>query len=236
MTALIIDDERLARQELRLLLAAHPQIEIVGEAATIAEATELIATLQPELLFLDINLRKGTGFDLLEALSPPLPNVIFTTAYDEFAVRAFDVDALDYLMKPVHPERLATAIERAQTPTVEAMPSGKLPAEGKVVVRDGDRCWLVPVGDIRLITSEGNHCRLHFGADAPLLYRTLNALEERLPAGLFIRANRAQLVNVQFIETIAPWFSQSLKATLRGGEEVEFSRRAAQEFREKTAL
>ncbi len=236
MTALIIDDERLARQELRLLLAGHPQIEIVGEAASIAEAQERIATLRPELLFLDINLRTGTGFDLLDSLPPPTPPVIFTTAYDEFAVRAFEVNALDYLMKPVHPERLASAIERAQVPDAEPAAKGRLPGDGKVFVRDGDRCWLVPVRDIRLITSEGNHCRVHFGTNAPLVYRTLHALQERLPAGLFIRANRAQLVNVQFIEKIAPWFSQSLKATLRGAEEIEFSRRAAQEFREKTGL
>lgn len=237
MTALIIDDERLARQELRLLLMAHPWIEILGEASSIKEAAEFIANRRPQLLFLDINLRTGTGFDLLDALTPPLPDVIFTTAYDEFAVRAFQVNALDYLMKPIHPDRLAGAIERLESPQTMGAPTGRLEADGRVFLRDGDRCWLLPVRDIRLIESEGNHSRIHFAGHAPLLYRTLTSLEKRLPSSLFIRANRGQLVNVTFIETIVPWFSSTLKVTLReSGTQIEFSRRASQELRVRTGL
>jgi two-component system LytT family response regulator len=248
MKALIIDDERLARQELRELLEAYPFIQICGEAENASAALKLVTATQPDLLFLDIQMPGKSGFDFLEALSPPHPHVIFTTAYNEYALQAFEVNALDYLTKPIHPKRLATAIERARERVIVPadQPSSSpahLPTgpqnwreEDRVFVREQDRCWFVTIKSIRLIESEGNHSRIHFDNDRPLLYRTLASLEEKLPPSLFLRANRSQLVNLSFVESIEPWFSGSLKVKLRDGTEIEFSRRQAQLFREQTSL
>jgi two-component system LytT family response regulator len=247
MKTVLIDDERLAREELRRLLTAFSDIEIVGEAANVTEALKLVPKLRPDLLFLDIEMPGRTGFDFLAALPPPHPQLIFATAFDAFALRAFEVNALDYLMKPVHPQRLAAAVAKVRARLAPASPAAdpvERPAEptaplredDSVFVREGDRCWFVPVRSLRLLEADGNHTRLYFGEDRPLLYRTLGAMETRLPASLFLRANRAQLVNLTFIEKVEPWFSGSVKVRLRGGPEVEFSRRQAQLFRERTAL
>lgn len=237
MRALIIDDERLAREELRALLAVHPEIEVVGEAANGPEAQTRIAELRPELLFLDIQMPEQTGFELLAALEPPLPQVIFVTAYDRFALQAFESNALDYLVKPVEPERLARALARlalAEKPPLAA--EGALAAESRVFVRDGDRCWFVPVRDLVLLEADGSATRVYFGREKPLLARALTVLEARLPADRFFRINRSQIVNLQCIESIEPWFSRSLRAKLTGGLEVEFSRRQALAFRETQGL
>jgi two-component system LytT family response regulator len=248
MKVVIVDDERLARDELRGLLSEFPDLEICGEAANVTEALKLIPQLRPDLLFLDIEMPGRTGFDLIAALPPPHPRLIFVTAFDAFALRAFEVNALDYLMKPVHPQRLAAAVAKVraqwqagaggQPPanTEATEPAGLLREDDHVYVREGDRSWFIPVRSLRLLEADGNHTRLHFGADAPLLYRTLASMEARLPASLFLRANRSQLVNVTCIEKVEPWFSGSLKVRLRGGPEVEFSRRQAQIFRERTSL
>ena len=234
MRTLIIDDERLAREELHLLLASHPHIEIVGEADSVPAARRLIESEHPDLIFLDIDLRGSSGFDLLAELSPPLPLVIFSTAYDAFALRAFETNALDYLLKPVHPERLATAISRL--PALSAAGSARLTPDSRVFVRDGEQCWFVPLRDIHRIDSEGNYSRLHFVGGQALLHRSLNTLESRLPDSLFLRANRSQIINCESIASIEPWFSQTLKARLKTGDEIEFSRRASLQFREKTGL
>ena len=245
MRALIIDDERLAREELRELLAAHPEIEVVGEAANGPEAQKRIAELQPDLLFLDIQMPEQNGFELLQALEPPVPEVIFVTAYDKYALQAFENNALDYLVKPVEPERLARAVERLRKLEPAAMPSaegepapatGALKDESQVLVRDGDRCWFVPVRDIVLLEAEGSSTRVFFGNNKPVLSRALTALEARLPADRFFRINRSQIVNLKCIENIEPWFSRSLRARLKGGIEVEFSRRQALAFRETQGL
>lgn len=245
LRTMLIDDERLARDELRNLLADHPECAIVGEAANVTEALQHVPRLRPDLLFLDIEMPGRNGFALLEQLPPPLPQVIFTTAYDAFALRAFEVNALDYLLKPVHPQRLALALERLRdvSAAAPADTSAHLPTDpptlhenDRVFVREGDRCWFVPLSSIRLFEANGNHTRLHFDDVQPLLYRTLRALEERLPQRLFLRANRAQIVNTTFIETVQPWFSGSLKVTLRHGGIVEFSRRQAQLFRDRLGL
>ncbi|MCS6244965.1 MAG: response regulator transcription factor [Opitutus sp.] len=245
MKALLIDDERLARAELRTLLAAFPDIEIAGEAANATEALKLIPKLAPDLLFLDIEMPGRTGFDLLDALPGPHPHIVFVTAYNEFALRAFEVNALAYLMKPVNPARLSAALERvrtrvaatpAPTDTETEPPGAPLREDDQVFVRDGDRCWFIPVREISLLEAEGNHTRLHFRDQRALLYRTLGSMEERLPASLFVRANRGQLINRTFVDKIEPWFSGGLKASLRGGSEVEFSRRQAQVFRERLGL
>jgi two-component system LytT family response regulator len=242
MKALLIDDERLARNELRRLLAAHPDIEIIGEAVDVEDAVQKIETLKPALLFLDVQMPGADGFSLLERLEPPLPAVIFTTAYDEFAVKAFEFNALDYLLKPVDPNRLVAALERLRQRETAAASDGhpagtsRLALEDKVFVREGDRCWFVPVKNIRLLESEGNYTRLHFDDNKPQLFRSLTAMEERLDPRNFFRANRKQVINLTWVEGIEPWFSGGLLVKLKGGLKVELSRRQAQDFRERLSL
>jgi len=249
MKAILVDDERLARNELRRLLAAFPAIEIVGEASNAKQARELIGTLQPEIVFLDVQMPGETGMELLESLEPPAPQVIFTTAYDEFAVKAFELNALDYLLKPVDPARLTAAIgrlmERGSAGSAgggsagsasPVGPTSRLAAEDKVFVREGDRCWFVEVKTIRLLESEGNYTRVHFADAQPQLFRSLNAMEERLDSKYFFRANRRQIINLAWIEKIEPWFSGGLLVHLKGGAKVELSRRQAQDFRENMSL
>lgn len=243
MKALLIDDERLARSELRRLLAAFPEIEIAGEAANAERARQQLAETKPDLIFLDVQMPGETGLELLAALEPPVPPTIFTTAYDEFAVKAFELNALDYLLKPVDPARLAAAVEkvRAQAAGRGGAAGGRtardrLAAEDKVFVREGDRCWFVEVKAIRLLESEGNYTRVHFAEAQPQLFRSLNAMEERLDPKYFFRANRRQIVNLAWIDRIEPWFSGGLLVHLKGGAQVELSRRQAQEFRERMSL
>lgn len=252
MRTVLIDDERLAREELRRLLGAHPEVEIAGEAANVTEALRLLPELRPELVFLDIEMPGRSGFDLLAALPPPHPEIVFVTAYDAFALRAFEVNALDYLLKPVHPARLADALARVRrrredvASDVDEARGGtggqasgaesRFRADDQVFLREGDRCWFVPVREIVLLEAEGNHTRVWFRDQRPLLHRALATMEARLPAELFIRANRSQVVNRGFIADVEPWFSGGLKATVRGGPAVEFSRRQAQVFRERLGL
>jgi two-component system LytT family response regulator len=243
MKALLVDDERLARNELRRLLAAVPGVTIAGEAANPAEARKQIAALKPDLVFLDIQMPGETGLDLLASLEPPVPHVIFTTAHNEFAVQAFELNAVDYLLKPIEPARLAQAVARlaaraqaAPPADGEPAPTGRLTAADRVFVREGDRCWFVEVGQIRLLESEGNYTRVHFGPEHPLLFRSLNAMEERLDPAVFFRANRQQIVNLRWIDKIEPWFSGGLALDLKGGGRVEISRRKALEFRTRLSL
>ncbi len=240
MKVLLIDDERLARSELRRLLAVFPDVVVVGEAANARQARELLATLAPDLIFLDVQMPGESGLELLASLEPPVPRVIFTTAYDEFAAKAFELNALDYLLKPVDPARLAGALDKHRLPpgrpSTPADRAAKLAAEDKVFVREGDRCWFVEVKSIRLLESEGNYTRVHFDTAQPQLFRSLNAMEERLDPKYFFRANRRQIINLAWIDKIEPWFSGGLLVNLKGGSKVELSRRQAQEFREKMSL
>jgi two-component system LytT family response regulator len=240
MRALLVDDERLARNELRRLLAVFPEIEIAGEATQTKQAREQMAALKPDLLFLDVQMPGETGMEFLESLEPPVPHVIFTTAYDEFAVKAFELNALDYLLKPVDPARLAAAVDRLpglrQAPAPKRPAAGSLNASDKVFVREGEKCWFVEVGQIRLLESEGNYTRVHFGDAQPQLFRSLNAMEERLDPKFFFRANRRQIINISFIAGIEPWFSSGLLVQLKGGAKIELSRRQAQDFRERMSL
>ncbi|HUR59088.1 MAG TPA: LytTR family DNA-binding domain-containing protein [Opitutaceae bacterium] len=245
MKALLIDDERLARNELRRLLGAAEDITVAGEAANAKQARDQLVALKPDLIFLDVQMPGETGMELLESLEPPVPHVIFTTAYDEFAVKAFELNALDYLLKPVDPARLATALEKLRervnagaelTPAARQVPRDRLAAGDKVFVREGDHCWFVEVKSIRLLESEGNYTRVHFDQAQPQLFRSLNAMEERLDPKYFFRANRRQIINLAWIDKIEPWFSGGLLVHLKGGPKVELSRRQAQEFREKMSL
>jgi two-component system LytT family response regulator len=236
MKALIIDDERLARAEVRRLLADFTWVKVVGEAENAEQALELIQSQQPDLLFLDVQMPGKTGFDLIEEIRGDLPRIIFTTAYDEFALRAFEVNALDYLMKPITPDRFAAALARAREEPLGPANQSPLRSSDQVFVRDGERCWFIPVSKIRLLESEGNYTRVRFENQSPLIYRSLSTLEQRLPADDFFRINRQQVVNLHFIERIETWFSHGLKIWLKGGEECEVSRRAARAFRQKLSL
>ena len=228
MKALIIDDERLARLELRRLLGAHPEVEITGEARGGEEALALIPKLVPDVIFLDIQMPGMSGFDLLERLED-LPQVIFTTAYDEYALKAFEVNALDYLLKPVAPARLAAALARVRPRTEPARLE-------QVFVRDGDRCWIVRLPDIFLLESEGNYTRVNFAGERPLIRRSLNALEEQLDPAMFFRAGRKEIVNLKWIQKVDISVAGGLVVTLRGGRTVEMSRRQSSKLREILSL
>jgi two-component system LytT family response regulator len=228
MKALIIDDERIARRELRRLLAAHERIEIVGEARTGEEALDLVGRLEPDVLFLDVRMPGMSGFDLLQHLDD-VPQVIFTTAYDEYALKAFEVSALDYLVKPVSPARLASAVAKLR-------PRAAGSRLEQVFVKDGERCWLVRVMDIFLLESEGNYTRLYFAHERPLVPRSLAALQERLDPAVFFRAGRSHIVNLKWIERVEPVAGGNLQVVHRGGTTVEMSRRQSARFREALSL
>lgn len=229
MKSLIIDDERLARAELRRLLAGHPEVEILAEARNAEEARAAIAEHQPDLIFLDIQMPGETGFELLQSIDD-VPAVIFTTAYDEYALKAFEVSALDYLVKPIAPERLAAALRK-----VRPSPRGR-GALDQVFVKDGDRCWFVRVAEIVALESEGNYTRLYFGKERPLVNRSLVALEARLDPAQFFRASRSHIVNLRWVENVETAVSGNLLARLKGGLEVELSRRQSQRFRDTMSL
>jgi two-component system LytT family response regulator len=230
LRVLLVDDERLARAELRRLLKMHPAVEIVGEAASAAEAMAQIALLAPDLLLLDVQMPGGSGFDLLAALDAA-PEVIFCTAYDQYALQAFEVSALDYLLKPVQAHRLATALLRAGA-RVQAAPT----APGKIFIKDGERCWFVALADIALFESEGNYARVHFGSQQPLMPRSLNQLEERLDPAQFLRANRRQIVNLAHVMQVSANTADGMELLLADGTRVEVSRRRAQQFRAAATL
>ena len=239
MKTLLVDDERLARAELRRLLAAHPEIEIVGEAANADDASAAIAEHAPDLLFLDIQMPGRNGFELLADLPRP-PRVIFTTAYDEYAFRAFEVSAVDYLLKPIDAARLAQALQRLREPISEpstsVQPTRRLSEEDQVLLREGDSCWFVRLREVQLFESEGNYTRVIFAGQRPLIPRSLNSLEERLDPQVFFRANRQQIINLRSVEKIEPWFSGGLLVRLTSGAKIEMSRRQGQRFRELMSL
>ena len=230
MKALIVDDEPLARRELRRLLAVHPEVEVVGEAGSAAEAERAIATLAPELVFLDIQMPQRTGFQLLESLEDA-PQVVFTTAYDEHARRAFAVGALDYLLTPIAPARLAAALGRVRERLAPAPRSEWLSLDRPLLVRDGDRALLVRLRDVAWIEAAGNYVQLHFGGHRPLLLHSRAALERRLDPDRFFRASRSALVNLDHVERFDTGVRGELIARLRGGGTVPFSRRQSVEFR-----
>ena len=239
MKALIIDDERLARVELRRLLTPFKDINIVGEAVNVDDALNKITELNPELIFLDIQMPGKNGFELLEELDS-VPIVVFTTAYDEYALKAFEYNAMDYLLKPIEPRRLEDTIkkiiEKNRKTTIQESESPVLKESDQVFVKDGDRCWFVKLINVRLFESEGNYVRLYFEDNKPLILRTLNYLDERLDSKTFFRANRKHIVNLKWIENIEPWLNGGLLVKLKGGNKVEVSRRQAIKFKEMLSL
>ncbi|MEO5681900.1 MAG: response regulator [Chitinophagaceae bacterium] len=241
--AIIIDDERLARNELRKLLIDFPEIEVVAEGANANEGLEKIETINPDLVFLDIQMPGKTGFDMLAELDKA-PHVIFTTAYDEYALKAFEVNALDYLLKPVEPRRLADAIQKLHIQEEKEQSIGgdvnvnreMLHEDDQVFVKDGERCWFVKLSEIRLFESVGNYAKVFFGPNKPLILKSLNALEERLDEKTFFRANRKHIVNLRLIDKIEPYFNGGLLLEMKGGEKIEVSRRQTVKFKEMMSL
>ena len=243
--AILIDDERLARNELKKLLSEFPEIEVIAEAANADEGIERIDTLSPDLVFLDIQMPGKSGFDMLAELDRT-PHVIFTTAYDEYALKAFEVNALDYLLKPVEPKRLADAIQKLHLQEEKEVYHNNntnitnnktlLVDDAQVFVKDGERCWFVKLNEIRLFESVGNYAKVYFGNNKPLILKSLNALEERLDEKTFFRANRKHIVNLRMIEKIEPYFNGGLILDLKGGEKIEVSRRQTVKFKEMMSL
>ncbi len=242
MRAIIVDDERLARKELNSLLEKFDDVEVVDEAGDADEAYEKITEQEPDIVFLDIQMPEKTGFDLLEML-PAAPRVIFTTAYDEFALKAFEINALDYLLKPIDPKRLSEAVNKVRDMVKvkhraeeQEKQVGKLAGDDQVFVKDGEKCWFVKLADISLFESDGNYVKVYFDKFRPLIHRSLNALDERLDDKVFFRASRKYIINLKWIDKIEPWFNGGLMVSLSSGHKIEISRRQAARFKEKMSL
>ncbi len=237
MKALVIDDERLARKELIKLLDEFATMNVVGEAANADEAIELIEKHNPDILFLDIQMPDKTGFELLEMLDT-VPKVIFTTAYDEYALKAFEVNALDYLLKPIDPNRLKESIDKLGDiePKAEKKETRQLGLQDQVFVKDGDKCWFVKLENVRYFESDGNYIKVFFDNVRPMIHKSLNALDEKLSDRDFFRASRKHIINLSWVEDIETWFNGGLMVKLKGGDKLEVSRRQAAKFKERMSL
>lgn len=237
--AIIVEDSRLARNELKELIKAHDNIVLLGEAEHVDEGLTLIQNTRPDLLFLDINMPERDGFELLEQLDE-VPIVIFTTAYDEYAIKSFEYNALDYLLKPISEKRFAMAMEKVVAELEKfATPKAKAPSlseNSQIFIKDGEKCWLVKIGTISHFEIVGNYTRVFFEDQKPMLYKSLNQVEEKLPQQSFFRANRQQIINTNFIENVVPWFNGKLKLTMKSGEEIEVSRRQSYLFKDRMSL
>jgi len=237
MKTILIDDERLARKELSTLLKEYDFIDIVDECANADEAVVSIKKHKPDLLFLDIEMPEKSGFDLLEELEE-IPQVIFVTAFDEYAIKAFEVNATDYILKPVDPKRLDQLMAKLEKPKkkMDSEQNSTLSYEDQIFIKDGDNCWFVKLSEIRFFESVGNYVKVYFGENKPMLLKSLNKIEERLDEKEFFRVNRKHIVNMTWVEKVDNWFSGGLKLTLKNGEEIEVSRRQSQRFRENRSL
>lgn len=233
ITAVIVEDSRLARNELKELLKKHPQIELVGEAENVDKAYDLINDVQPKILFLDINMPEKNGFELLEMLEN-VPLTIFTTAYDEYAIKSFEYNAFDYLLKPINQDRFSKTIEKVIV-TIEKETSEEKPFElhRQIFIKDGENCWLIKISEIAVFEIVGNYTRVYFEDNKPLIYKSLNQIEAKLPEETFFRANRQQIINLHHIEKVIPWFNGKLKAVMKNsGQEIEVSRRQSYKFKD----
>lgn len=237
MRALLVDDERLARVEFTRLLEKFPEIEIVGEASNGEEAIEKIEELNPDLVFLDIQMPGMTGFEVLEHLHI-VPSIIFVTAYDEYALKAFEVNALDYILKPVELNRLEKAIEKVKMDKEEKanLSDEKLSYNSQIFIKDGEKCWFVQMEKVRMFESEGNYVRLYFENSKPMILKSLNNLEKRLSDKEFFRISRKYIINLTWIEKVEAWFNGGLRVTLKSGEKLEISRRQTSRFKELMSI
>jgi two-component system, LytTR family, response regulator len=229
---LLIDDEHLAIAELTHMLAAYADIEIVGKAQEAGTAIQLIRHEKPDLIFLDINMPEKNGFDMLSELDEA-PQVIFVTAYDQYAIKAFEVNALDYLLKPVNKTRLEEAVSKVKRQMQkEASAPETLPIHKRIFIKDGEQCFFVPLADICIFESAGNYVKVFFESKKPLLHRSLNYMEERLPGSHFFRASRQHIINIEFIKKIVPFHNNTLRVTMENGMEVDISQRQSVRFKE----
>lgn len=242
---IIIDDERLAREELKSVLKDFNEINVIDEAQNGDEGIEKIKKHQPDLIFLDVNMPGLTGFEMLKKLDE-IPHVIFVTAYDEYAIKAFEVNALDYLLKPVDVDRLNEAIDKLKSTDDNEFESSltsridrknrPLTVEDKVFIKDGEKCYFVELSEVRMLESDGNYVKVYFGNSRPLILRSLNSFEERLDQAHFFRANRKFIINLNWIEKIENWFNGGLQVQLKGGDKIEISRRQAIRFKDMLSL
>ena len=238
--AVIVEDSRLARNELKELISSQESISLVGEAENVDEGYDLIQKIKPELLFLDINMPEKDGFELLEMLDE-VPLVVFTTAFDKFAIKSFEYNALDYLLKPINPKRFGESIfkiKKRLIPKSEGKGSNQnlLELDKQIFIKDGEKCWLVKVENISLFETVGNYTRVYFDGNRPLIYKSLTQIEEKLPNKVFFRANRQQLLNINHVEKVVSWFNGKLKIEMQSGEEVEISRRQSYLFKEQLSF
>jgi two-component system LytT family response regulator len=254
MRALIVDDEALARQRVRRLLGAAPDVEIVGECASGEEALEAIRAQRPDVVFLDVQMPALDGFGVVSRLDPgTAPMVVFVTAFDQHAVRAFEASALDYLLKPVDPARLRAALDRVRArreldtaaerwarlvAAVGAAPEAPAPAPAalsratprpsrwleRVLVREQERMFFVRAADIDWIEAYGNYARLHVGPRVHLVRCTMRALEGELDPTRFARIHRSTIVNLDRVCEMQPWFSGDYAVILSDGTRLRLSR------------
>jgi two-component system LytT family response regulator len=234
---IIVDDERLAREEVKRSLANYPEFEIIGEASHVDDARTLIEHTMPDIIFLDIHMPGKTGFDLLEELTT-VPEVVFTTAYDQYAVKAFEMNALDYLVKPLRDERFSKTIEKVKLELNKKnkIQSSVLPMHQKIFIKDGEKCHFIPLTDIHFIESLDNYARLYFGNKKAMIKRSLNLLAEKLDPKVFFRINRSQMINTHYIKEIHPYFNNKLQIILITGEKLEVSSRQSVKFKNWNSL
>jgi two-component system LytT family response regulator len=240
MKAIIIDDERLARQELKNLLSVHKEVEVVAECSDASSAKDKISELKPDIIFCDIQMPGKSGLELVEEISATV-DVVFITAYDEHAIKAFELNAFDYLLKPVQADRLAETIKKLSIKDSASRLDNNTPLTEKdmVFIKDGDRCWFVRLADIRLFESEGNYVRVYFENPTnakPLILRSLNSLETRLNEKQFFRASRKHMVNLSYVTSVETWFNGGLMVKLKDGKEIEISRRQAVKLKDMMSL
>lgn len=237
MKAIIIDDERLARQELKNLLATYKEVEIIAECADAIEAQEKITELKPDVIFCDINMPGKTGLQLAEEISGAI-DVVFITAHDEHAIKAFELNAFDYLLKPIQSQRLAETIKKLIVKETSSKVENNSPLSKKdiVFIKDGEKCWFVKMDEIRLFESEGNYVRVYFDSNKPLILRSLNTLEARLNEKEFFRASRKHIINLNYIASVEQWFNSGLNVKLKDGKEIEISRRQAVKLKDMMSL
>lgn len=243
MKVLIVDDERLARKELLDLLKPYEQLEIIGEASSADEALEIISSELPDLVFLDIQMPEKDGFEFLRELDSVPFEVVFVTAYDEYALQAFQVSAFDYLLKPIDEERLQNTVSRlsadfSKSPSEEHEIGNneKLSIHDKIFIKDGEKCWFVALKDVFIFESYGNYVKVFFKDQKPLILKSLNLIEDRLDDKKFFRANRKHIVNLDFVERVESWFNGGFMLYLQGGQEIEVSRRQATRFKNLMSL
>lgn len=236
---IIVEDSRLARNELKELIKKHPELSVAGEAENVDDAFRIINEIKPDLIFLDINMPEKDGFQLLEMLDA-VPATVFTTAFDEYAIKSFEYNALDYLLKPINEKRFADAVQkvrhRLEASASENLQGQQLTEESQIFIKDGEKCWLVKIGEVFLFEVVGNYTRVYFRDCRPLIYKSLNQVEDRLPPGFFFRANRQQIINLKYIKSVDNWFNGQLKAIMQNGAEIEISRRQSYLFKDMLSL